>query len=94
MKPHRATLVLVFGILSLVVCAPLGILAWIFGQGDLREMDQGLMDPTGREMTNTGRILGIVGTVLFGLTILGIVAYLAFIGVFLGAAAASGAAHP
>lgn len=39
MKPHRASTILVFGILSLVVCAPLGIAAWIMGNNDLRDMN-------------------------------------------------------
>lgn len=63
MKPHRATLVLVLGILSLVFCAPLGIAAWIMGNADLKEMDAGRMDPGGRGNTNAGRICGIIGTV-------------------------------
>jgi len=67
MKPHRGTLVLVFGILSLVLCAPLGIAAWIMGNGDLKQMDAGTMDPTGRSVTNAGRICGIIGTILLGL---------------------------
>src|SRR4051794_8841971 len=29
LQPHRGTLILVFGILSLVVCAPMGIAAWV-----------------------------------------------------------------
>lgn len=29
MKPHRATLILVMGILSLVICEPLGIVVWV-----------------------------------------------------------------
>ena len=70
MKPHRGTLILVFGILSLVICAPLGIAAWIMGNTDLKEMTAGTMDPSGRGITNGGRICGIIGTVLM---ILGVV---------------------
>lgn len=64
MKPHRATLILVLGILSLVLCAPLGIAAWIMGNGDLKHMDAGTMDPSGRSNTSAGRICGIIGTIL------------------------------
>jgi hypothetical protein len=63
MKPHRATLILVLGILSIVFCAFLGIVAWVMGNADLKEMAAGTMDPSGKDMTNIGRILGIVGTV-------------------------------
>ncbi len=79
MKPHRATLILVLGILSLIVCQPLGIFAWIMGNADLKEMAAGTMDPSGKDTTNIGKILGIVAVALMviglvaviGLTILG-----------------------
>ena len=45
MKPHRGTLILVLGILGLVVCGPLAIVAWIMGAGDLKEMDAGTWIP-------------------------------------------------
>jgi hypothetical protein len=47
-KPHRATAVLVLGILSLVIgCVGwiMGIVAWMMANADLREMDSGVMDP-------------------------------------------------
>lgn len=72
MKPHRGTLILVLGILGLVVCGPLGIAAWIMGSGDLKEMDAGTMDPSGRGNTNAGKICGIIATVL---TILGVLIF-------------------
>jgi hypothetical protein len=64
MKPHRGTLILVLGILGLVICAPLSIAAWIMGSGDLKEMDAGTMDPSGRGNTQAGKICGIIGTIL------------------------------
>jgi len=70
MKTHRGTTVLVFGILSLVVCPFFGIAAWTMGNGDLQEMDNGHMDPTGRDLTNAGRICGMVGTGLMALQVL------------------------
>jgi len=69
MKPHRGTLILVLGILGLVVCGPLGIAAWVMGNGDLKEMDAGAMDPSGRSTTNAGRICGIIATILLAITI-------------------------
>ena len=77
MKPHRGTLILVLGILSLVVCAPLGIVAWVMGNGDLKQMDAGAMDPTGRSLTNGGRICGMIGTILLALSILVLIALFA-----------------
>jgi len=77
MKPHRATTVLVLGILGLVICAPLGIAAWIMGNTDLKEMDAGQMDPSGRSTTNAGRICGMIATVLLILGVLGFIAAMA-----------------
>jgi hypothetical protein len=59
------------GILSLVICAPLGIAAWIMGKGDLAKIDAGLMDPSGRGTTQAGMVLGIIGTVLLVLQVIG-----------------------
>ena len=75
MKPHRGTLILVLGILSLVVCAPLGIAAWVMGANDLKEMDAGTMDPSGRGTTQAGKICGIIGTILLivSLIVVGII---------------------
>ena len=82
MKPHRATLILVLGILGLVVCGPLGIAAWIMGNGDLKEMDVGTMDPSGRSTTNAGRICGLIATILLilGVVIIGLLFALGLMG--------------
>ena len=72
MKPHRGAVILAFGILGLIVCQLFGVAAWVMANNDLREMDRGWMDPSGRELTKTGRILGMVSTALLltSLTIL------------------------
>ena len=70
MRPHRGVMILVFGILSFVVCPFFGVAAWLMGNNDLQEMSMGLMDPTGRDLTNAGRICGIVGTALLILQML------------------------
>jgi hypothetical protein len=64
-QPHRASTVLVLGILSLVVCTPLGIAAWVMGNNDMAAIRRGEMDPEGEGMTQAGRICGIVGTCFF-----------------------------
>ena len=86
MTPHRGTLILVLGILGLVVCGPLGIAAWIMGSGDLKAIDAGTMDPSGRSSTNAGRICGMIGTILFGLQVVFIIALfgLGFVGALSG----------
>ena len=76
MKPHRGIMILVFGILGLVVCQLFGIAAWVMGNTDLNEMNAGYMDPSGRDLTNAGRICGMIATalliipVMFGLIVL------------------------
>ena len=64
MKPHRGVIILVFGILGLVACQLFGVAAWVMGNQDLREMDAGWMDPSGRDMTNAGRICGMIASAL------------------------------
>jgi hypothetical protein len=85
MKPHRGTLVLVLGILGLVLCGPLGIAAWALGASDLKEMDAGVMDPSGRGPTQAGKICGMIASILM---IIGVV-----IGIALVALGILGAAH-
>lgn len=63
-EPHRGTMILIFGILGLVCCIIFGILAWVFGNQDLQKMDAGQMDPSGRGLTQAGRIMGIVSVCL------------------------------
>jgi len=45
-----------------------GVIAWVLGHVDLKKMDAGEMDPSGRDGTATGKILGIISVVL---TVLG-----------------------
>ena len=91
MLPHRGAIVLVLGILSIVICAFVGPVAWIMGKGDLAKIDQGMMDPSGRGLTLAGMILGIVGTVFLALSLVIVVLWIIFaILLGLGAAAAGG----
>jgi hypothetical protein len=71
---------MVLGVLSLIMCAPLGVAAWVMGNTDLKAMDSGTMDSSGRSITNAGRVLGIIGTLLLvvgGLTGLALILMLA-----------------
>lgn len=65
MKPHRGTLILVFGILSFVICPLFGIAAWIMGNGDLKLIAAGEMDPAGKDNTKIGKILGMISVALW-----------------------------
>jgi hypothetical protein len=64
-KPHRAGTILALGIIGMLLCGPLCIVAWLMGGNDLREMDAGIMDGSGRSMTSTGKTLGAFGTILW-----------------------------
>lgn len=80
LEPHRGVLILVFGICGFAVCAVFGIVAWIMGNGDLKKIKAGTMDPAGLSNTRIGKLLGIISTILsvvvFGLMILGMVFFL------------------
>ena len=78
MKPHRGAIILVFGILSLIVCPPLGIAAWVMAGNDLEEIAAGRMDPAGLEMTKAGRILGIIATAYFILWVFAVILFVVF----------------
>jgi hypothetical protein len=65
----RATLALVLGILSLLVCGVLGPFAWSIGSTAVKEIDAAPGTWSGRETANAGRIIGIVATVLLVLSV-------------------------
>lgn len=65
---------IVCGIFGTFCCALLplagigcGIAAIVWGKSDLRAIDAGLMDPSGRSPVSSGRICGIVGVVISSL---------------------------
>ena len=74
LEPHRGTLILVLGILSLVMCGFFtGIPAWIMGRNDLRKIKSGLMEPEGEGSTRGGMICGIICCIISLLSIIGII---------------------
>lgn len=81
-------MILVLGILGLVVCVICGIVAWVMGNADIREMEAGRMDPSGLGMTKAGKICGMVGVALM---LVVIVIWVLMVGLALiGGAAAGG----
>ena len=63
---HRGVLILVLGIIGWVSgCPVFSVMAWVMGSADLREMELGRMDPEGRAITQAGRILGMIYTLLW-----------------------------
>ena len=66
LEPHRGTLILVLGILSLVLCGFFtGIPAWIMGKGDLKKIRGGTMDPEGEGLSKAGMICGIICCIMY-----------------------------
>jgi len=86
-RPHRGAMILVFGILSWIICFIFGIFAWVMGSTDLAEMDAGRMDPSGRGLTQAGKLLGMIH---IGVMIVGAVLGLLFLIISGLAAGASG----
>jgi hypothetical protein len=80
-EPHRGPMILVLGILGIVVCGVVAIFAWVLGKRDLDLINRGLMDREGEGLTKAGYILGLVGTILFLLQVLLLVAYFALVAV-------------
>lgn len=70
-QPHRAGTIFALGILAIfcnIMLIP-GILAWVLGNADLKEMKAGRMDPSGRGLTTAGMVMGIVMCSLYALMI-------------------------
>jgi hypothetical protein len=73
-EPHRGGVILGLGIASLcvlvlglagaVIGVVLGPIAWIMGNTDLAAIHAGRMDPDGESQTNTGRMLGMIATII------------------------------
>lgn len=72
-----ATTALVLGILSLVVCAPLGIPAFIIGRRAEREVQASQGNLSGEGLAKAGWILGLIGMILTALGILLIIGLIA-----------------
>ena len=91
LEPHRGTLILVLGVLSLVVCGLLGPVAWAMGSTDLKKMRAGSMDRSGEGETKAGYVCGIIATILIGISLVLVVMWVLFVFVIVGAGAAGAA---
>lgn len=91
LEPHRGGMILALGILAIVGIAsiPLGPLAWILGNADLKAMRAGRMDPSGEGQTNIGRVLGMISTLLIVVSLFGMCTFFVFM-VLLGITGAGG----
>ena len=83
---QQAVLVLILGIVGIVVCGLVAPVAWVMGNRVVAEIDASNGQIGGRSTANAGRICGIVGTCIIGLSLLVIVG--AIIVVLIGASTA------
>ncbi len=65
----QATIILVLGVLSLVVCQLIGPVAWVMGKRALDEIDRSGGAIGGRGQIQAGYICGIISSVLIALAI-------------------------
>lgn len=77
-EASQATTALVLGILGLMITI-LAPFAWWIGSQEIGAIEAGRRPPENLQLANTGRILGIIGTVILFLGL--IVLYLIFAGV-------------
>ena len=66
----QATTALVLGILGIVCCQILAPVAWFIGGQELKAIREGRSPVAGEGLAKAGWILGIIGTILLGLTLL------------------------
>jgi hypothetical protein len=81
----RATTAMVLGILGFVVCGICAPFAWSIGGKAVKEIDASGGAYGGRGQAQAGYVMGIIGTVLLGLSVVGVVLWLVFV-VVLGVA--------
>jgi len=65
---NRATTALILGIVGIVCCQLCVPFAWLMGKQEIDAVRAGLAPATNEGMAKAGMILGIVGTVLLGLS--------------------------
>jgi hypothetical protein len=71
MMPHRGGMILTLGLLGILLCPLTSPFAWVMGNTDLVEIRNQRMDPDGEGLTQAGRILGIIGSIILILYICG-----------------------
>jgi len=83
-KPEGGVAVFVLGLLGLLVCQILGIIAWILGNSYIAKCQQMGTEP--ESLAVAGRILGIISTILMILSVVfGMIIWLIFIVVAIAA---------
>ena len=84
----QGTMILILGIVGIVACQLASPFAWVMGNRVLAEIDANPSAYSNRGIVVAGRICGIVGCVLLGLSLAFVVVYLLFIVAVIGGSAA------
>jgi uncharacterized membrane protein YjgN (DUF898 family) len=66
----QAIVALVLGILGIICCGFLAPIAWYLGNQEIRAIQEGRSPVAGEGLAKAAKILGIIGTALFVLTLL------------------------
>jgi Domain of unknown function (DUF4190) len=69
----RATVALILGILGIVACSVVAPFALVIGRRSVTEIDASGGRLGGRGMAQAGFILGVIGTVILALSVIGVV---------------------
>ncbi len=80
-------IILLLGIFGFALCQICSPIAWVMGNNYMKECAATGQRPD--QMAVIGRILGIIGTVLFGLTLVFVILYIIFVFVLVGGAIAT-----
>jgi hypothetical protein len=72
-RSTRATTILVVGILSLICCQIIGPIAWYMGSQELKLIKSGVVSSLDEGTTKAGMILGIIASILFGLSMIWVI---------------------
>ncbi len=83
----QASTVLILGILGMAVCQVIAPIAWVMGSRVKKEIEAPGSQYDGRSQVQVGYILGIVGSCILGLYLLGALAYVAILAVALSSGA-------
>ncbi|HXH57205.1 DUF4190 domain-containing protein [Iamia sp.] len=75
----QGTTIMVLGILGIVLCQLTAPVAWVMGNRVLAEIDADPQRYSNRSNVQVGRICGIVGSILLGVSVAFVVIYLVFI---------------
>jgi hypothetical protein len=74
-----ATTVLLLGILGMALCQVIAPFAWIKGSRVKKEIDAAGGRYGGRSQVQIGYVLGIVGSAILGLYVVGLLFYIVFV---------------